>query len=117
MAYPERWPTVDTLAAPTSAATAVATASTAKAESVRRRSGGRGINGGASGGEGNLGRGSGGVEGGGEVARERLNTMAYNNSYVDGWWGLFRNAGAMRLIPPKASLVGVELPASPIDPT
>ena len=43
--------------------------------------------------------------------------MAYNNSYVDGRWGLFRYAGAMRLITRKAILAGVELPAWPIDPT
>ena len=30
--------------------------------------------------------------------------MAYNNAYVEGWWGLFRHAGAMRLITRKASL-------------
>ena len=43
--------------------------------------------------------------------------MAYNNAYVDGWWGLFRNAGAIRLITCKASLAGVKLPLLPIDPT
>ena len=42
--------------------------------------------------------------------------MSYNNTYVDGRWGLFRNAGAMRLITCKASLVGIEVSTSPIDP-
>ena len=42
--------------------------------------------------------------------------MAYNNAYVEGRWGLFQNAGAMRLINHKASLAGVELPASPVEP-
>ena len=31
-------------------------------------------------------------------------------------WGLFRHAGAMRLITQKASATGVELPSSPVDP-
>ena len=42
--------------------------------------------------------------------------MAYNNAYVDGQWGLFRHTGAMRLITCKASLVGIELSTSPINP-
>ena len=50
-------------------------------------------------------------------AEESLNAMAYNNTYVGGRWGLFWNAGAMRLIICKASLAGVDIPASPIDPT
>ena len=98
-------------------ATAATAAPTAKAESAIRISGGRNISGGASRGGGILGRGSGGVGGGDEGAKERLNSMAYNNAYVDGRWGLFRHAGAMRLITRKASPAGVELPASPIDPT
>ena len=53
---------------------------------------------------------------GGEGAKECLNAMDYNNTYVDGRWGLFRYAGSMRIITRKASLVGVELPASPIKP-
>ena len=55
--------------------------------------------------------------GGGEGSKERLNAMAYNTSYVDGRWGLFRNAGRMRLITSKASLAGVKISASPIEPT
>ena len=43
--------------------------------------------------------------------------MAYNNDYVDGWWGLFRHVGGMRLVTLKASLAIVDLPASPIEPT
>ena len=43
--------------------------------------------------------------------------MACNNAYVDGRWGLFRYAGAMRLITRKAILADVEFPASPIEPT
>ena len=31
-------------------------------------------------------------------------------------WGLFRHAGAMRLITRKSSTAGVDLPLSPIDP-
>ena len=42
--------------------------------------------------------------------------MAYNNAYVEGRLGLFRHAGAMRLIPRKARLAGVELHASPVEP-
>ena len=41
--------------------------------------------------------------------------MAYNNTYVEGMWGLFRHAGAMQLITRKASLEGVDLLASPVD--
>ena len=105
---------MDTSNMPTSAAAAEAAASTARAETVRRSSGGRGISGGASGGGVNLGRGSRGVGGGGGRAKERLNAIAYNNSYIDGRWGLFRHVGAMRLITQKASLASVDLPASPI---
>ena len=43
--------------------------------------------------------------------------MAYNNAYVDGWWGLFRHTGAMRLITRQASLAGVKLLALPVEPT
>ena len=42
--------------------------------------------------------------------------MAHNNAYIDGRWGLFRHVGEMRLITCKASLAGVELLASPIEP-
>ena len=54
--------------------------------------------------------------GGGEGAEERLNSMAYNNAYADGRWGLFRHAGAMRLITCKASLAGVVLITLSIEP-
>ena len=43
--------------------------------------------------------------------------MAYNNAYIEGWWGIFRHAGAMRIITCKASLAGVKLPALPVEPT
>ena len=42
--------------------------------------------------------------------------MKYNNAYVEGSWGLFQHAGAMRLITRKASLAGIDLPVSPVDP-
>ena len=58
----------------------------------------------------NWGRGGGGLGGGGEGYEERQNAISYNNAFVDGPWGLFRNAGAMRLITRKASLAGIELP-------
>ena len=35
----------------------------------------------------------GGIGGGGAGDKERLNSMAYNNAYVEGRWGLFRHAG------------------------
>ena len=54
---------------------------------------------------------------GGEGEKERLNAMDYNNAYVDGRWGIFWHAGAMRPITRKASLAGVKLPASLIEPT
>ena len=47
----------------------------------------------------------------------RLNQMAYNDDYVDGRWGLFRHAGAMRNIVRAAKEAGNHLPVSPIDPT
>ena len=112
--YLARWPAVDTSAAPTSAATAATAASTAKAKLARWSSGGRIISGGASRGGENSGRRSGGVGGGGEGSEERQNAMTYNNAYVDEQWGIFRHAGAMRLITRKASLAGVKLPASPM---
>ena len=31
-------------------------------------------------------------------------------------WGLFRNAGVMRLITQKASAAGIELPSLPVEP-
>ena len=97
-AYLKRWPTVDTLSDPTSETTTVTAEPTAKAESARRSSGGRGISGGTSGGGGSSGRRSGGIGGGGEGAKEHINDMAYNNAYVDGRWGLFQHAGAIKLI-------------------
>ena len=42
--------------------------------------------------------------------------MAYNNAYVEERWGLFWYAGAMLFITCKASLAGVKLPASPVEP-
>ena len=63
---------------------------------------------------GDLGLGGGGVGGSGEGAEDCLNYMPYNNSYVDGGWGLFRHAGVMRLITCKAILAGIKLPMSPI---
>ena len=47
---------------------------------------------------------------------ELPNSIAYKNAYVEGGWGLLRHTWAMRLITRKASLVGVELPSSPVDP-
>ena len=47
----------------------------------------------------------------------RLNQMAYNDAYVDGRWGLFRHAGAMRNIVRAAKEAGNNLPVSPLDPT
>ena len=35
---------------------------------------------------------------------------------MEGRWSLFRHAGEMKLITRKASLEGVDLPASPVDP-
>ena len=43
--------------------------------------------------------------------------MDYNNAYIDGRWGLFRHAGAMRLTTRKEILADDELPKLPIDPT
>ena len=64
-----------------------------------------------------MGRRCGGVGGGSEGAKELLNAMACNNAYVGGGGGVFRNAGAMRLITRKASLTGVKISASPINLT
>ena len=58
--------------------------------------------------------GGGGVSG--STGEDRPNGIAYNNAYMEERWGLFRNAGAMRLITRKASSTGVELPSSPVDP-
>ena len=73
------------------------------------RSGGRGV--GA-----NPGRAGGGPGGGGTGEEERPNNIAYKNAYMKGRWGIFRHAGAMRLITQKVILAGVDLPLSPIDP-
>ena len=40
--------------------------------------------------------------------------MAYNNAYLEGRWGLFRHAEAMRLITCKTSLAGVDPPLSKV---
>ena len=79
-----------------------------KAEPASRR-GGRGVSANPS---------SGGVwAGGGSTGEdERPNAIAYNNADVEERCGLFRNAGAMRLITRKASAAGVELPSLPVDP-
>ena len=79
-----------------------------KAEPARR-SGGQGVGG-------NPGRGGNSIGGGGAGDEEHLNSMAYNNAYVEVRWSLFLHAGAMRLITCKASLVGVDLPASTVEP-
>ena len=42
--------------------------------------------------------------------------MEYNNAYVEGRWGIFRNVGAIRLITCKASLANIELLASSVEP-
>ena len=117
LSYPARWTTLNTSAAPTSAASVTTVTPTLKAESVRRSSGGHGISGGTGGGRGSSGRRSGGVGGGGKGAKERLNAMAYNNAYVEGRWGLFRHSGAIQPITRKASLAGVKIPASPVELT
>ena len=115
LAYPAIWPTSYTLAAPTLAAAAATVAPTLKSESARRSSGSCGISDGTGGGGGNSGRVIGGIGGGGKGAEERLNSMVYNNAYVEVRWGLFRHAGAMRLITCKASLAGVKIPTSPVE--
>ena len=63
-AYPERWPTSETLAAPISEATAANAAPTLKEELARRSSGSRGIGGGTGRGGGSLSRRSEGLGGG-----------------------------------------------------
>ena len=85
--YPARWPTLDTSVAPTVASAAATVAPTLKAD-LARRSGGHG------GGE-NPGRGNKGKGGSGEGAKERLNAMKYNNTYMEGRYGLSRHTGAM----------------------
>ena len=97
-------------------AAAAAATSAARAEAARQSSGGCGSSGGTGGEAGIWGRGGGGRGDGIRVAEDRPNAMAYNNDYVDGRWGLFWHAGAMQLITHKASLVVVDIPASPIEP-
>ena len=105
--HPAQWPTSETSATPAVAAAATV-APTLKAETARR-SGGQVV-------RGNPGLGGGGIGGGGAGDEERLNSMAYNNTYMEGRWGLLCQAGAMRIITCKASLAGVNLPAFPVDP-
>ena len=50
------------------------------------------------------------------VEEERPNAITYNNTYMEGRWGLFWHAEAMWLITRKSSLAGVELPSSLVDP-
>ena len=116
-AYPSRWPTSDTSAAPISAVAAATVAPTLNTESARRSSGSRSVSGVTGEGRRRLVRGSRSIGGGNEGAKERLNAMAYNNAYVEGQWALFRHAGAMRLITRKAILAGAKLPASLVEPT
>ena len=101
-----QWPPLETLAAPvvTFAATV---APTLKAEQASQ-SGGQGVGT-------NPDRGGGGTGGGRAGEEERINSIAYNNAYVEGRWGLLWHAGAMRLITHIASLASVELSASPVD--
>ena len=73
------------------------------------RGGGRGI--GAT-----PGHGGGGPGGGSTGEEEQPNAIAYNNAYVEGICGLLRHAGAMRLITRKASVAGVKLPSSLVEP-
>ena len=82
--HPARGPTSETTAAPAVAAAATM-APTLKAEPASR-SGGRGV--GA-----NPGHGGGGIGDGGAGDEERLNSMAYNNAYMEGRWGLLWHAG------------------------
>ena len=98
-----QWPTSETSAAP--AVTAAATVAPTLKSKPASRIGGRGV--GA-----NPGRGGGGTGGSRAGEEERLNSIAYNNAYVEGRWRLFRHAGAMKFINRKDSLAGIELPAS-----
>ena len=102
-----QWPTSETSAAP--AVTAAETMAPTLKDKPAGRSGGQGV------GE-NLDRGGGGTGGGGAGDEELLNAIAYNNTYVEGRWGLFWHAGAMRLITRKARLAGVNLSMLPGGP-
>ena len=101
-----RWPPSETSATPTVTATAPVVPTKAEPASC---SGGRGV--GA-----NPGRGGEGPGGGSTGEEEQPNAIAYNTAYVEGRWGLFRHAGAMRLVTRKASLAGVDIPSSLVDP-
>ena len=83
-----RWTPSETSDTPTVTATAPVVPTKAKPAS---RSSGRGVSA-------NPGRGGGGPGGGITGEEERPNSIAYNNAYLDGRWGLFWHAGAMRLI-------------------
>ena len=102
-----RWPPSETSAAPVLTAAATV-APTLKSEPASQN-GGWGVGAKPA-------RGGGGTGGGNAGEEDRLNIIAYNNAYIEGRWGLFRNTGAMGLITRKASLAGVELPASLVDP-
>ena len=83
-----RWPPSETSATPTVIATAPVAPTKAEPAS---HSDGRGV--GA-----NPGRG-GRVPGGGSTGEvEQTDAKAYNNAYLEGRWGIFQHAGAMRLI-------------------
>ena len=110
LAYLSRWPTSDTSVAPISAVAAATAAPTLKAELARRSSGSRGVSGGTGGGGGILGRKSEGIGGGGEGAEERLNSMSYNNAYVEGRWVLFPARGIVATHCPKGQPRGCRSP-------
>ena len=61
-------------------------------------------------------RGGGGTGGGSVGEEERLKAIENNTAYVEGRWVLFQHKGAMRLVTRKASLAGIDIPASPVDP-
>ena len=54
--------------------------------------------------------------GDGGAGNDRPNDIAYKNDYMEERRGLFRHAGAMRIITRKSSTSGIKLPLSPIDP-
>ena len=101
-----RWPPLETSATPLVTATVPVAPMKAK---PANRGGGRGV--GAT-----PVRGGGGPGGGSTGEEEQPNAITYNNVFLEGIWGLFRHARAMRLITRKASLAGVDLPSSPVDP-
>ena len=81
---------------------------TLKAEPASH-SGGRGV-------RANLGRGGRGTGRSSAGKEERPKSIAYNNAYMEGRWGLFRQAGVMRIITRKSSIAVVELPVLPVEP-